>query len=158
MAELTGFVTATQDEIAKANASSSISRGNSPFQHGTVFTVSGFSYEKAETYDAQTKKTTVSDRVQPVLTTNLGSLFLNTLLRGKVDAEGKVLEPSGTFNAFARETIASMPGKSNGEILSAIVAGCQGKSLLVERVPYSAKSRDGRTYAASLVNIHFKVD
>lgn len=158
MAELTGFVPASQDEIATANSSNDIARGTSPFQNGVVFTVIGFSYEKPEV-DGKVK---ADAKPQPVLTAKIGdknaSLFVKALNRSAVRADGSVLEHNGTFNQFVRETIASLSDKNNGEILQAICAGCAGRRIIVERVPYSAKSKDGRNYASSLVDLNFVVD
>ena len=154
MAELTGFQTASQSEIESANKLNTLSRGTSPFQQGVAFTVSGFSYEKAE-IDG---KVAADAKPQPVLVTSIGSLFVKPLNRNAVKADGSVLEHKGTFNAFVRETIASNPTKNDGQLLQLIVDGCQGKTLLVDRIPYSAKSKDGRTYATSMVDINFKVD
>ncbi len=154
MAELTGFQTASQSEIESANKLNTLTRGTSPFQQGVVLTVTGFSYEKAE-IDG---KVAADAKPQPVLTTSLGSLFVKPLTRSVVKADGTILAHQGTFNTFVRDTIASNPTKNDGELLQLIVDGCKDKRLIVERVPYSAKSKDGRTYATSLVDFHFKVD
>lgn len=154
MAELTGFQTASQSEIESANKLNTLARGTSPFQQGVALTVSGFSYEKAE-IDG---KVPADAKPQPVLVTSVGSLFVKSLNRSGVKADGSIIEHKGTFNAFVRETIASNPTKNDGELLQLIVDGCKGKTLIVDRVPYSAKSKDGRTYATSLVDFHFKVD
>lgn len=154
MAELTGFRTASQSEIESANKLNTLSRGTSPFQQGVAFTISGFSYEKAE-IDG---KVAADAKPQPVLVTSIGSLFVKPLGRNAVKADGTILEHKGSFNAFVRGIIASNPDKNDGQLLQLIVDGCQGKTLLVDRVPYSAKSKDGRTYATSMVDINFKVD
>lgn len=154
MAELTGFQTASQSEIENANKLNTLSRGTSPFQQGVAFTVSGFSYEKAE-IDG---KVPADAKLQPVLVTSIGSLFVKPLNRGAVRFDGTVLEHKGTFNAFVRETIVNNPTLSNGQLLQRIVDGCKDKTLIVERIPYSTKFQDGRIYATSLVDIHFKVD
>ena len=103
MARLTGFQTAETNEVQTANASTSIKRGNSPFQHNVQFTISGFSYEKAE-MDGKVSKDAY---LNPVLTTSVGSLFLSTVLRSRVKADGTVITPNGTFNKFCREQIAA---------------------------------------------------
>ena len=158
MAELTGFRTASQSEIETANSSNDIARSTSPFQNGVVFTVNGFSYEKPE-IDG---KVAPDAKPQPVLLAKIGdkdvSLFVKPLNRSAVRADGSVLEHNGTFNKFVRETIASLSNKNNGEILQAIVDGCADRQIIVERVPYSAKSKDGRNYATSLVDLNFVVN
>lgn len=149
MARLTGFQTAEANEVQTANASTSIKRGNSPFQHNVQFTISGFSYEKAE-MDGKVSKDAY---LNPVLTTSVGSLFLSTVLRSRVKADGTVITPDGTFNKFCREQIAAH--NTNGEILQAIVDGCKDKKVVVNRVPYASLTKDGRTVASFLVELNF---
>ena len=148
---LTGFVSASNDARANANKSNSIALGHSPFQHNVRFTVSGFDYKVAQ----EDGKVDPKAHLNPVLTTSVGDLFLSTLTRSRVDADGHILEPNGTFNEFVRKTIAENATKTNGEILTAIVEGCKDKQLIVERVPYVALSKDKRRFAASLVKINF---
>lgn len=149
---LTGFIKADENAVKSANNSFSISMGTSPFQHGIEFTVSGFTYKQAEN-DGKVAKDAY---LNPILETSVGDLFLSTVLKSRVNSEGKVVTPNGSFNIAVRETIAKMSGKSNGEILTAIVGLCKDKEIVVERVPYAAKSKDGRAYAASLVVLNFK--
>ena len=148
---LTGFVSASNDARENANKSNSIALGHSPFQHNVKFTVGGFDYKVPQ----EDGKVDAKARLNPVLTTSVGDLFLTTLTRSRVDADGNVLEPDGTFNAFVRKTIAENSTKTNGEILTAIVKGCENKQLIVERVPYVGLSKDGRRFATSLVKINF---
>lgn len=148
---LTGFVSASNDARENANKSNSIALGHSPFQHNVKFTVSGFDYKVAQ----EDGKVDPKARLNPVLTTSVGDLFLTTLTRSRVDADGNVLEPKGTFNDFVRKTISENSTKTNGEILTAIVDGCKDKQLIVERVPYVGLSKDGRRFATSLVKINF---
>lgn len=156
MAELTGFQTASQSEIESANKLNTLRRGTSPFQQGVAFTVSGFSYEKAE-IDG---KVAADAKPQPVLVTSIGSLFVKSLNRNAVKADGTILEHKGSFNAFIKDILAdpAYNDKNDGQLLQLIVDGCQGKTILVDRIPYSAKSKDGRIYATSLVDYNFKVD
>ena len=148
---LTGFVSASNDARENANKSNSIALGHSPFQHNVRFTVTGFDYKVAQ----ENGKVEPNARLNPVLTTSVGDLFLTTLTRSRVDENGKVLEPDGTFNAFVRKTIAENHTKTNGEILTAIVNGCKDKQLIVERVPYVGLSKDHRRFGTSLVKINF---
>ena len=148
---LTGFVSASNDARENANKSNSIALGHSPFQHNVKFTVGGFDYKVPQ----EDGKVDAKARLNPVLTTSVGDLFLTTLTRSRVDADGNVLEPDGTFNAFVRKTIAENSTKTNGEILTAIVKGCENKQLIVERVPYVGLSKDGRHFATSLVKVNF---
>lgn len=148
---LTGFVSASNDARENANKSNSIALGHSPFQHNVKFTVGGFDYKVPQ----EDGKVDAKARLNPVLTTSVGDLFLSTLTRSRVDVDGNVLEPDGTFNAFVRKTIAENSTKTNGEILTAIVKGCENKQLIVERVPYVGLSKDGRRFATSLVKVNF---
>jgi hypothetical protein len=149
---LTGFVKADDNKIEVANKSFSISMGNSPFQQGVIFKVTGFTYKQAQ----NDGRVDANASVNPVLTTSVGDMFLSMALKARVDAEGNVLEPNGTFNQFIKDTISKMLGKSNGEILTAIVDGCKDKEVFVTRQPYAAMTKDGRKFAASLVILDFK--
>ena len=149
---LTGFVKADDKKIEAANKSFTISMGHSPFQQSAVFEVTGFTYKQVEndgTVDAKAF-------ANPVLTTSIGDMFLSMALKARVNAEGAILEPNGTFNRFIKDTISTNAGKSNGEILKAIVDGCKDKKVVVSRQPYAAISKDGRKFAASLVILDFK--
>ena len=149
---LTGFVKADDNKIEVANKSFSISMGNSPFQQGVIFKVTGFTYKQAQ----NDGRVDANASVNPVLTTSVGDMFLSMALKARVDAEGNVLEPNGTFNQFIKDTISKMLGKSNGEILTAIVDGCKDKEVFVTRQPYAAMTKDGRKFAASLVILDFR--
>lgn len=149
MAKLTGFQTATENETNAANASTSIKQGNSPFQHNVQFTISKFSYEKAEV-DGKVDKDAY---LNPVLITSVGSLFLSTVLRSRVKDDGSVLTPDGTFNKFCREQISKY--NTNGEILKAIVDGSEDKKIVVNRIPFASISKDGRRIPSFLVELNF---
>lgn len=149
---LTGFVKADDNKIEVANKSLSISMSNSPFQNKVTLKVTGFTYKQAE----NDGKVDADAMVNPVLTTTVGDMFLSMTLKAKVDADGKILEPNGTFNQFIKDTISKNNGKSNGEILNAIVDGCKDKEIVVSRQPYSTISKDGRKYVAYMVVLNFK--
>ena len=149
---LTGFVKADDKKIEAANKSFTISMGQSPFQQGAVFEVNGFTYKQAE----NDGKVDANAFANPVLTTTIGDMFLSMALKARVNAEGSVLEPNGTFNRFIKDTISTNAGKSNGEILKAIVDGCKDKEVKVSRQPYAAITKDGRRFASSLVILDFK--
>lgn len=149
---LTGFVKADDNKIEAANKSFTISMGNSPFQDRVTFKVTDFTYKQAE----NDGKVDAKASVNPVLTTSIGDMFLSMALKMRVDAEGKILEPNGTFNKFIKDTISNNAGKSNGEILTAIVGGCKDKEIVVSRQPYVAVTKDGRKFASSLVILDFK--
>ena len=152
MARLTGFAGPDPDEKNSADSSTTIKRGNSPFQHNVQFTISDHSYRKAE-IDGKVAKDAY---LNPVLITNIGDLFLSTVLRSRVKSDGTVITPDGTFNKFCREQIATH--NTNGEILQAIVDGCKGKKIVVSRTPYASLAKDGRTVASFLVELNFMED
>lgn len=154
MAELTGFRTASKSEIKSASELKTLYRGTSPFQQNVALTITDYSYEKPE-FDG---KIPADAKPQPVLVTPLGSIFVKSLNRNGVRADGTIIEHKGTFNAFVRDTILANPDKNDGQILQLIVDSCKGKTIVVDRVPYSAMSKDNRTYAAALVDFNFKVD
>lgn len=149
---LTGFVKADDKKIEAANKSFTISMGNSPFKQNAIFKVTGFTYKQVE----NDGKVDANAFANPVLTTTIGDMFLSMALKARVNAEGSVLEPNGTFNSFIKDTISANTGKSNGEILKAIVDGCKDKEVKVSRQPYAAITKDGRKFAASLVILDFK--
>lgn len=149
---LTGFVKADDNKIEAANKSFTISMGQSPFQDRVTFKVTGFTYKQAE----NDGKVGAEASVNPVLVTSVGDMFLSMALKMRVDAEGKILEPNGSFNKFIKDTISTNAGKSNGEILTAIVEGCKDKEVVVSRQPYVAMAKDGRKFASSLVILDFK--
>ena len=145
---LTGFVKADDNKIEAANKSFTISMGGSPFQPGATFVVTGFTYKQAE-IDG---KVGADAPTSPVFITSIGDMFLSMVIKAKVSAEGSILEPNGTFNHYVKDTISRMSGKSNGEILKAIVDGCKDKKVAVSRQPYVAISKDGRRFASSFVS------
>lgn len=148
MARLTGFVGPDPDEKNTADSSTTIKRGNSPFQHNVQFTITDHSYRKAE-MDGKVAKDAY---LNPVLVTSIGDLFLSTVLRSRVKSDGTVITPDGTFNKFCREQIAAH--NTNGEILQAIVDDCKDKKVVVNRVPYTSLTKDGRTVASFLVELN----
>ncbi len=146
------FIPVNDAQKENAKKSNSIAKSQSPFQHNLPFTVSGYDFVVAE-IDGKVKENSYAN---PVLLTSVGNLFLSMLLKSKVDADGKILEPKGSFNLFVKETIAKMNDKSNAEILQAIVDGCKDKTLIVNRVPYILLNKFETRVPASLVEINFK--
>lgn len=149
---LTGFVNVTDEKKKEANESLSISLGTSPFQNGITFKVGDFNYKQVE----NDGKVDINTRVNPVLTTSVGDLFLSMIIKPKIDASGKIHEPNGDFNRYVKNTIQANLGKSNGEILQAIVDGCKGREIVVTRTHIDALSKDGRHYPTSFIVLDFK--
>lgn len=151
MAELTGFQTVSDATIASASAKFTLIRSVSPFQPNVQFRITGFTFKVAE-IDG---KVPTDARPQPVFTTTIGAdLFVRALTRPVPTTDGP-LEHKGTFNLYVRDTIATHKDKSDGELLQLMVDECKDRDLIVERIPYNARSRDGREYATSLVEIYF---
>lgn len=150
---LTGFVKVTDAQKEQADKAHRISTGSSAFQPNVVFQVNGYGYKKAE----KDGKVDADAPFNPILTTTIGvDVFLSMITRARVDSDGKILEPNGTFNNFVKKTIAQNGSKSDGEILQAIVNGVQGKDIIVTRKPYVGLSSDNRRYPAALVILDFK--
>lgn len=149
---LTGFVKADDKKIETANNSFSISMSNSPFQDKKEFKVTAFTYKQVE----NDGKVDPDAFTNPVLETTIGDMFLSMTTKARVDADGKIIEPNGTFNQFVKDTIAKMPNKPNGEILKAIVEGCENKEIVVSRKPYAKKNKDGVKFAAYAIELNFK--
>lgn len=130
------------------DATHSISMGNSPFQDGVKFTVTGYGYRHPKV-DGK-----ILDKTSPVLTTTIGDLFLTMVTRSKVTADGQIIAPNGTFNKAIADKIAELNGKTNGEILTAIVKMAEGKEITVTREAYIAG--DGtRRYPATIIHLNF---
>lgn len=151
---LTGFVAANAAQTESANKSTALGRGVSPFVQDAKFQVTGFGYKLPE----QDGKVDAKAVPQPVLTTTLNAdLFVRALMR-PIATEKEPMEHNGTVNLFVRDFITQHKDKNDGEILTALIAELKDKDIIVQRVPYVGLSRDGRRYAASLVDLYFKVD
>lgn len=150
---LTGFVKVNGAQKEQADKAHRIGTGASAFQPNVVFQVTDYDYKKAEK-DGKVDAEAFSN---PVLTTNIGvDVFLSMVTRAKVDSDGKILEPNGTFNNFVKETIAKNSSKEDGEIMKAIVEGSKGKDIIVTRKPYVGLSSDNRRFPTALVILDFK--
>lgn len=149
---LTGFISATANHNGgeDPNKGKSLTIANSPFLDGVVLTISDFGFRVAE-IDGKVAK---DARVLPVLVTSVGDLFISMLIRSKVDKDGNILETSGDLNELVKSKIAELRGKTDGEILSAIVGECKGKKFVVKRQNFAALTKDGRQYPTSLININ----
>lgn len=146
------FIKPTDEKINKENQSTSISDSNSPFQNLVTFQITGFTYKQAE-IDG---KVADNARMSPVLTTTIGDMFLSMCTKWRVTSDGECLEPKGSFNIFVKDTIQRMSGKTNGEILQAIVDGAKDKTIIVSRTPYSAMGANKRIYTAFDISLSFK--
>ena len=128
------------------NADEAQWKGSSPWQEGVTFTVSGYAYRALDGKE--------SEQALPVLETSLGDLFISTLGKPKVDAEGNRIVPNGTFN---RDWLAiDKVGKTNKEVLTALVGLTQGKTLVCHRRDYVAADAKARRFPASFVEFDYQ--
>lgn len=149
MAELIATVEAT----APAN-SFSIANSLNAFQDGIVFQITGFRYNILKFSD------NTSSKPFPVFTTNLSGdtcLAIIPLMRNRVNADGEVVEPDGTFNLEVKNLILDNKGLSNDKLLPLLVDKLKNRDLIVRNKRFSAKSKDGVVYATAMINIDFKL-
>lgn len=149
MAELIATVEAT----APAN-SFSIANALNAFQDGIVFQITGFRYNILKFSD------NTSSKPFPVFTTNLSGdtcLAIIPLMRNRVNADGEIVEPDGTFNLEVKNIILDNKGLSNDKLLPLLVDKLKNRDLIVRNKRFSAKSKDGITYATAMINIDFKL-
>ena len=148
---LTGFKTVSEQAKQVADKRFTLSMGTSPFQEGVRFQVTDYAYQQAET-DGRIDP---NAKVSPVLVTTVGNLFLSMLTRPKVNAEGQILRPSGTFNQAVTAKIAEMHDKADGEILKAIVEMLRDKTIFPHWVEFIVKAYN-RLYVGYLINFDFE--
>ena len=149
MAELIATVEAT----APAN-SFSIANALNAFQDGIVFQITGFRYNILKFSD------NTSSKPFPVFTTNLSGdtcLAIIPLMRNRANADGEIVEPDGTFNLEVKNIILDNKGLSNDKLLPLLVDKLKNRDLIVRNKRFSAKSKDGTTYATAMINIDFKL-
>ncbi len=146
----TGFVPVQNaEEVAKK--SFDLSNGTSPFQHDVEFTVTGWDMH----YRTEDNRVVQGSRALPILKTTIGDCFISMIIKAKVSADRKLVEPSGTFNKKVREIIIDNRGKSTYDILNAICDAAKDKKIRVSREFYPALAKDGREYPGYLVNLNF---
>ena len=149
MAELIATVEAT----APAN-SFSIANALNAFQDGIIFQITGFRYNILKFSD------NTSSKPFPVFTTNLSGdtcLAIIPLMRNRVNADGEIVEPDGTFNLEVKNIILDNKGLSNDKLLPLLVDKLKNRDLIVRNKRFSAKSKDGTTYATAMINTDFKL-
>lgn len=139
-------------ETSKGGNTFTITNGNSPFQDNVTFNVTGYTH----ILPMNDGKVSKDARPNPVLKTTIGNLFVSMLIREKVTFDKTFVKPNGTFNNKVRDIIKDNPGKNNDAILKAIVDAVKDKELVCTRVPYVARTQDGRPYPAAIVNIDIK--
>ena len=129
-----------------ANADNELFKGQSPWAEGVTFTVSGYAYRALVGKE--------NEQALPALETSLGYLFVSTLSKPKVDAEGNRIVPNGAFN---RDWLAiDKKDKTNKQVLTALVDLTQGKTLVCHRRDYVAADAKGRRFPASFVEFDYQ--
>lgn len=151
MSKLTGFQELQNQELENAKKGFNISLGNSPFQHGVRFKVTGFTF----TVPLEDGKPKANARTLPVLVTTVGNLYLSLLTKRKVGSDGEIRTPNGTFNKAVADIIKASNGKTDGEILQAIVDANKDKEIETLRTPFVAKSKLQTEYASDLIEFNF---
>lgn len=116
-------------------------RLSSPFSNGATFTIKGFSFVQYEV-DGKLK-----ERVHPVLETSLGQLPLTLLHRARVDKDGKIHRPGGTFVEQVLSLITN--GITNGQFLEKVVEMFKDKAIKVKSEDIVCKGQYG-DFAASV--------
>lgn len=124
--------------------------GGSPFKDLVTFTVTGYGFVKA--MDGTTE---VSRHPLPILKTSIGNLFLSMLTKRKVDKDGKILTPSGSFNRDYQKLLKDNPTADDSAIFSKIMEMTKDKTLICKRVSYVARGEHG-DYPAEMVEINYK--
>lgn len=161
MAKLTGFKTVDASRKEKADKSFSITNGSSPFKNGVEFTVKSHDYKNAE-FDGKVAED-AKDLPGFVISLNGKEkfIFLKTVLdedNTAYDEDGKMfsLSAEGEVNILARKIRDEKEGKSNGELLKAIVKELKNKPIVVTRVAYMGLSFKGNKQPKSLMELNFK--
>ena len=136
----------TPEQNKAAESSTRFTKGQSPFLHGQVFNITS-----AE--PIVVKNTKEEEFPMMVFGTSVGNLFPSMLTRQKVDKNGNILTPKGSFVDLWVKTLKENPEKNDKQLLELIIVLVSGKSLKVSRRPYVAARADGSVYAASIVDI-----
>lgn len=136
------FAELTNDK--KTEAGKQTWRGTSPFQDNVEFNITGFTYKVAVVDGKQ------SDHVLPILTTTVGDAFVSMFTKLHPATDGTPRKAEGTAVELLLNTIAANSGKTNDEVLSAVVAAFKDKKVRVTRRSYNGLTREGKTMAASV--------
>lgn len=153
----TGFIPAT-DQIAINDANNAITLGRlNPYVEGTKFRVTGFTYVQS-TEDGEVRKDPKTNKpiLVPALNTTVGEpIRISELIRSVSTTSGDVIERTGTANKAILETIIANHGKSNGELLQAVVNMLGNREIVCHTKPYTSKNRNGETFTGTFRNFDF---
>lgn len=131
------FTTVSEAQCTKLAQSNSIRQSQSPFQDGVTFKLVRFAYQRLTING----KTDENSRAFPGFETSIGFCYLSMCTKEKIDANGKVLTPDGSFNDIVREAIANPKNKIDADIFAEILKAVGDKEIKVSRVPYAVHGR-----------------
>lgn len=99
------------------------------------------------------RTTTKSPIPQPVAVTEDGkAIFLKSLYRARVTADGEIIRPTGSLNLLI-ERAAQMPHENDQEVFN-LLANVLNKDIIVNRGEYIALN-DTRRFPAHIINFNF---
>lgn len=150
--KLKNFSEVSEEVANRAKTEFTLTRTQSPFQHGVTFQVTGFAFRKPVYDDIKASENATPI---PVLTTTVGDLFIKMLFRKGIDAEGNIIDHDGSFNKEVSDILATNSTKNDGEILSLIVENCKDKKLVVSRKNFVGINTLNQRYATSIVDINY---
>lgn len=134
---------AKKSEFLSSQATGAI--GTSPFIQGTLVKINGY-----ETVQVSIDGAIPSDApYRLIFKTNVGDLALTMLFRSRVDANGNIVKPKGTFNDYLAKTISENPNITVEDLAKRIIL--EHSNIKVTRSEYVGLTKDGRQYPASIV-------
>lgn len=85
----------------------------------------------------------------------VGNLFVSSLTKTYVKKDGSTIKAQGDVVDLVRKTIAANAGKTNKEVLDAIIAAVGNRDIKVERTEYTANGKFGDV-AKATIDLYFK--
>lgn len=125
--------------------------GTSPFIDGANITITG--YELVNVAIDGTIPENSPFRL--VFRSTVGDIALTMLFKNKVDANGNIVKPQGSFNEFVAGLIKANPAITLKELAEKVVT--THPRIVVKRGEYPAKTKDGRDYVAATVGFDIVV-
>ena len=140
---------AKKAEVLGQSASGFI--GTSPFIDGAQITITG--YELVNVAIDGTIPENSPFRL--VFRSTVGDIALTMLFKNKVDANGNIVKPTGSFNEFVAGLIKANPAITLKELADKVLT--THPRIVVKRDEYPAKTKDGRDYVAATVGFDIVV-
>lgn len=152
---LTGFQS-VKDKSVRGNLLT-ISNGTSPFVHGSEIQIVDYDFvNPIIDGEVDTEHSSPVFLVKMAGKTETVNYFLSMINRPKLDFDLKEILPNGDIDVQIRDIIRDNMGKSDSEILSAIVTKLKDAKIILKRKAYAGRSKDGRAYPTSLIEMHSK--